>query len=850
MTDAESRQVNEWVQSIFDLIEEVDPAFFSRKSAQFSSGIRRSIIKSELIPVTPERFDEIEHTQPDVWDLLHRDSSDPSMKRFMYVNVAFGRRSGFTLANFISDVLVSGNEAYFSETSGLIHGVLLFEEHGDTIGDVAVFSLDSKVSFIRDLDRFIRSKIPTHNFSWVSHIDVPLFSYYEDLVEEYGGEKTQIGGFSNYYLFRIKKGSSSNRVKASFSFPMFNLPLREDASPYFCGVLLSSPRNEDFRGDGKTSMASGRFKRGIEKLNKPIFNSKEMLSGGVWISPSGDIFGVPLTHIKAVIEDPVKFGLSVGQLKVIYNKHNEGIGSEGDARDEVISLLISQGWIRIRFYPGEYYHIELNRLTQNCKDVLFEWASRVLTKYPEKESLPVVICERQNNNLETSFMLGDLLDKTVFVGFNKTRWEAKDLIESATIQDLLTENDRNPEFTHRQDHLAATKAQGDSEITRCYASTVELRTKSEHFKENQTYYRQWVLFKDFISIAKDKKIKFEDAIDYAINFCDVNIRCSCPYQLYFGISYMGDQLGYLYGLPREKRFPKIRNPNLKLATCKHVDIALEHLEKNKEKLIQMFGKYYKRLEETPPDTMIAIPAKAVEEKEEESIEDFLAGFDEDGNEIDLPEGKEEIKEDEVETISEQDPETGAIKIDTKLAEGSLPLDQQVKYAGEEDKPVDEDVVENVADSVTEEEEEELATQIDEASFNDGSPKNDNEKFVNEWSFQRFKPKSYTHLDSTGRRRIISSYSLFGDFEPFSEVVRRIVPKELVGDPTFLGVSEDGTLGRISFEYFMDEEKVWLAFTWSLSGSGLVTICDGVEQFMRYSSLEELGLLFPFWYFGL
>ena len=445
--------------------------------------------------------------------------------------------------------------------------------------------------------------------------------------------------------------------------------------------------------------------------HRPIFNSKEMLSGGVWVSPHGDIFGVPLTHVRAVVEAPEKFGFSIEQIKSIFNKHNEGIGSEGDARDEIISLLISKGWVRIRYYPGEFFHVELSAFTQVYSNYLSSWASKVIAKDNSKRSFKVVICELRRG-LETALTLEELQDCPDL--FSNKQNNVKELIESATIQDLLDENDRDPNFTHRAEHLVATKAQGDSEITRCYASSVELRTKSEHFQENKTYYRQWVLFKDFWSIARDKKIKFEDSVDYAINFCDVTIRCSCPAQTFWGYSYMGDQLGYLYGIPREKRFPKRNNPNLKQSTCKHVHLALEHILKNKENIIKMFGCYYKRLEETPPDTMIAIPSSVVREKKEESLDDFLAGFDEDGNELPSHEIDEASEQDQVEIISSTDPATGVIEVDTKLAEGKLPPEEQFKYAGEEDKPVDEVTVENVADSVSEEEVEEIATQIDEA----------------------------------------------------------------------------------------------------------------------------------------
>jgi hypothetical protein len=52
---------------------------------------------------------------------------------------------------------------------------------------------------------------------------------------------------------------------------------------------------------------------------------------------------------------------------------------------------------------------------------------------------------------------------------------------------------------------------------------------------------------------------------------------------------------YLYGIPRENRFPKIRNPNLKGTICKHEDIVLQYLLRNKELIAKMFALYYDRL---------------------------------------------------------------------------------------------------------------------------------------------------------------------------------------------------------------------------------------------------------------
>ena len=322
--------------------------------------------------------------------------------------------------------------------------------------------------------------------------------------------------------------------------------------------------------------------------------------------------------------------------------------------------------------------------------------------------------------------------------------QRKALIESATAQELLDGND-NPEFMSREKHLRATKAVGDSQIMRCFASTIELRTKSEKFTSNQTYYRQWVLLRDFNIIARDKKIPMEQAIDYSLNFGDVNVRCSCPSMKFHGFNYLGTELGYLYGLPREGRFPKVRNPDLQNVICKHLTIALEHLKKNKEKIIHMFATYYKRLDETPEDTMIAIPASAVEEDEfgEEAREtaELL------GEELPPPYSTEP------EVISDKDPETGAVVIDTKMAEGLLPPEQQVKYAGDEDKPKDEALLDTVADSVSDEEVQELEEEIDNAG---SAPRSDDERYVNEWSFQRLnmlddEDEGYTVLLSASDR---------------------------------------------------------------------------------------------------
>ena len=176
-------------------------------------------------------------------------------------------------------------------------------------------------------------------------------------------------------------------------------------------------------------------------------------------------------------------------------------------------------------------------------------------------------------------------------------------IYSFTMQELLDNED--PNFIHRSQYVKELES---PVIEYCYANTIRLKIKSSHFGEtlklkdggtgaNRTWYTIFVLFEDFYTIGRDKEIDFDDAIDYAINFGDIHIRCNCKSFLFHGFAYLSTQLKYIYGIPRENRFPKIRNPNLKSTMCKHCDVVLEYLQRNKELVAKMFAEYYNRLKD-------------------------------------------------------------------------------------------------------------------------------------------------------------------------------------------------------------------------------------------------------------
>jgi hypothetical protein len=93
------------------------------------------------------------------------------------------------------------------------------------------------------------------------------------------------------------------------------------------------------------------------------------------------------------------------------------------------------------------------------------------------------------------------------------------------------------------------------------------------------------------------------------------------------------------------------------------------------------------------------------------------------------------------------------------------------------------------------------------------------------------------------------FSLFGNLELFSEIVRSVVPF-WIGVPSYLRRDDANGLGQISFEYYSRGELTWLTFVASAAGAGLVSVSNGVSEFMRFQTLDELRHTFPVWYAGL
>lgn len=144
------------------------------------------------------------------------------------------------------------------------------------------------------------------------------------------------------------------------------------------------------------------------------FNRNQQEGMAYWISPTGRIMDTNGTfHIKSVVDNPRKFGLSDEYINELYAKHNETVGSEGRAREEIIINLAKQGWIRMRLYlsrQGSYWSVTMNDLSDRAKDSLYKWATRQMKFDGAKGDryLPVKLGLSTSNSTNAKFNVLEL----------------------------------------------------------------------------------------------------------------------------------------------------------------------------------------------------------------------------------------------------------------------------------------------------------------------------------------------------------------------------------------------------------------------------------------------------------
>lgn len=118
-----------------------------------------------------------------------------------------------------------------------------------------------------------------------------------------------------------------------------------------------------------------------------------MITSAYWISPQGKVLDVGISkHIDQIIQYPESFGITHDQVKETYTKHNERVGTEGRARDELILYAINSGFIRVRFYKNSRWSITLNNVdSKTNKNILHRWAQ--MPKIQSDIYMPVEILD-------------------------------------------------------------------------------------------------------------------------------------------------------------------------------------------------------------------------------------------------------------------------------------------------------------------------------------------------------------------------------------------------------------------------------------------------------------------------
>ena len=106
----------------------------------------------------------------------------------------------------------------------------------------------------------------------------------------------------------------------------------------------------------------------------------EATGAGFWISPDGRAFEVEQNHIISVITAPERYGLTKKRIRDIYKKHGEKVGTEGDAREEIILGLVAKGWIRARNYSrygDTSWTLNVMRLSNRMKDHITDFFQKL-----------------------------------------------------------------------------------------------------------------------------------------------------------------------------------------------------------------------------------------------------------------------------------------------------------------------------------------------------------------------------------------------------------------------------------------------------------------------------------------
>lgn len=274
-----------------------------------------------------------------------------------------------------------------------------------------------------------------------------------------------------------------------------------------------------------------------------------------WISPQGKVKFITNkdTHIGQIIKNPTYFGYTKNMIQDIYNKYNEKLGSEGNAREEIILSLIKKGWIRIRKYNRpDYWSINVPNLNNKIKDALQSWSSYIIKQgegpysnvkidtpmkilqYNVSDLSKDVLYLNENEKIPTKRFLLDFSKggkrKMYKKFFNETSlsriWQhVTDStrsfgVISAYRQDLYSE-EKNEERHNQLGKELKSKGYGIIEQKSGYTYK-DIKTNKETMVEEKSWFIPRITFKECLVLGKkydQESVLYKDENGFGLYFC-------------------------------------------------------------------------------------------------------------------------------------------------------------------------------------------------------------------------------------------------------------------------------------------------------------------------------------------
>lgn len=117
----------------------------------------------------------------------------------------------------------------------------------------------------------------------------------------------------------------------------------------------------------------------VRILKDPLKQERVRKGTVAFWAKAGEVIENDKSHIDVIVEDPEKFGLTYEEIAAVYEEHGETIGSEGEAREEVIKMVARNGWIRVRHYVTkgkDYWSVQVDqyRRRKRAIDDFLWWA--------------------------------------------------------------------------------------------------------------------------------------------------------------------------------------------------------------------------------------------------------------------------------------------------------------------------------------------------------------------------------------------------------------------------------------------------------------------------------------------